>query len=77
METVTRHLRFASDAELLAWVAGLCLLFALFALWAERRRGKRRNLDAVGWVPWNALFFMAAFAGAGLGAAAIKGLVAG
>lgn len=76
MQAVTDHFRFASDAEEIAWLALACLLLAILALVADRRRLKRKRIDSVGWMPWNGIFFAAAFAAAGLGAAAAKGLLA-
>lgn len=75
MQRLFDHLRFASDAENLALVAGACLLLAIAALLADRRRLRRKSIDRVGWMPWNAIFFAAAFSAAGLGAAALKGLI--
>jgi hypothetical protein len=34
-------------------------LVAALAWWGDRRRVRRINLDAVGWVPWTPLFFVA------------------
>lgn len=67
------QLRFASDATLIAmWGAGL-LLFAVFAVWAEARRTKRKRIDSVGWMPWTKIFFVAALVGLTLLTMAIKG----
>jgi hypothetical protein len=77
LESVADHVRFASDAEHMAWLAGACLLAALFALWADRRRTRRKRIDAVGFMPWTAVFFVCAFAAAGFGAVAAKGLMGG
>ena len=41
-----------------AAAAGLFVLAALAAL-AEHRRTRRRNLDRVGWVPWNLIQILA------------------
>ena len=30
---------------------------AALAWWGDRRRVRRSNLDAVGWVPWTPVFF--------------------
>ena len=57
------NLRFASDAPLAGIAAGAMLLFAALTLWAERRRIKRRHIDAVGWMPWTKLFFAAMLIG--------------
>lgn len=50
--------------------AGASALLALAASIAEWRRNKRRNLDRVGWVPWQLVTVMAFFAAIGLAAAA-------
>ena len=34
-------------------------LIAALAWWGDRRRIRRSNLDAVGWVPWTPVFFVA------------------
>ena len=34
-------------------------LIAALAWWGDRRRIRRRNLDAVGWMPWTPVFFVA------------------
>ncbi|WP_119083748.1 hypothetical protein [Altererythrobacter sp. B11] len=66
-------LRFASDATFAALWAGACLILALSALIAERRRLKRRRIDSVGWVPWTGIFMAASFAAATLLLIALKG----
>lgn len=72
-----RFLLFASDATLAGLVGGALLTFALVAMFAERRRLRRKHIDAVGFVPWTALFLVCAFAGVSLLALAIKGWMAG
>jgi hypothetical protein len=63
----------ADPATMLWWLAGALLLLAVAAAWAEHRRGKRRNLDRVGWMPWN-LIQILAFLGAVVSVAlALKG----
>ena len=32
-------------------------MLAALAWWGDRRRVRRSNLDAVGWVPWTPVFF--------------------
>ena len=44
------------DASRWAVVGTLAALLAGFSALADRRRLRRRNLDAVGFVPWTALF---------------------
>ena len=52
-------------------------LIAALAWWGDRRRIRRRNLDAVGWMPWTPVFFVALMVAViGLGLAA-KAWVAG
>ena len=70
-------LLFASDATLLALFAGALLLVAAFAAFAERRRVKRKAIDAVGWVPWLTVFFLAFFPGVMLLVFAVKGWISG
>lgn len=54
---------FASDAKLLLFTGMACWTFAVLAWLAERRRGKRADLDRVGWVPWTGLFLAAVVSG--------------
>lgn len=35
------------------------LSMALVAVWAERRRLRRKNLDAVGFMPWTVIYLIA------------------
>ena len=72
-----RFLLFASDATLVALAGGALLFLALVALVAERRRLRRKRIDAVGFVPWTTLFVICAFVGISLLALAIKGWLAG
>ena len=51
------QLRFASDATLLALLAAVFLLIAILAWIGDRRRARRKRIDAVGWVPWTGIFF--------------------
>ena len=67
------NLRFASQATLTAlWGAGV-LFIALVALWAETRRVRRTKIDAVGWMPWTRIFFVALLLGVSLLMMALKG----
>ena len=34
-------------------------LIAALAWWGDRRRVRRTDLDAVGWMPWTPVFFVA------------------
>lgn len=45
------------------WIAsGMLVLLAAGAAFAEHRRTRRRNLDAVGWMPWNLVQVLAGMA---------------
>lgn len=67
---------FASDAAVLtAWGAGFILL-ALMALFMDRRRLKRREINRVGWVPWTPIFLACAVIGGGILAVSVPGLIA-
>ncbi len=70
-------LRFASDATLAGIAGGVLLLLAAVAGLAERRRLRRKHIDAVGWVPWTTVSFLAVFPGVILLALAAKGWLAG
>jgi hypothetical protein len=70
-------LLFASDATLVALGGATLLLVALTAFLGERRRMRRRHIDAVGWVPWATLSVLAAFGAISLLAVAAKGWLAG
>ena len=70
-------LRFASDATFAALAGGALLLLAAFAGLAERRRLRRKHIDAVGFMPWTTVSFLAIFPGVILLALAVKGWLAG
>ncbi len=58
-----------SDAAQLAVVGGLFWVLAGVCALMERRRNKARDLarlEQVGWVPWTALFMLAAIIGGGI-----------
>jgi hypothetical protein len=59
-----RSLLLASDATLLGVLGGSLVLLAALAWLGERRRLRRRHVDAVGCMPWATLSVLAFFAGA-------------
>jgi membrane protease YdiL (CAAX protease family) len=68
-------LETAADAEpaVLFWsLAGALVLLAVFAAWAEHRRGRRRDLDSVGWVSWNLVQILAFLGAVGAAVLALK-----
>lgn len=51
------------DPSTLLWSAAAALAaLALLAGWADHRRGKRRNLDRPGWVPWQLILVLSMMA---------------
>ena len=66
-------LLFASDATIVGLIGGALLLVAAIAFLGERRRNKRRHIDAVGWMPWSTLSVLATFAGLSFLAMALTG----
>jgi hypothetical protein len=72
-----RFLLFASDATLLGLAGALLMLVALAAMVGERRRMRRKHIDAVGYVPWTKVFFIGFFCGVTLLALAITGWLHG
>lgn len=49
----------SSDAAILACWGALAAIVAVIATLAERRRMRRSNMDAVGCMPWTAIFLLA------------------
>ena len=72
-----RFLLFASDATFAALAGGALLTLAVWSAVAERRRLRRTRIDAVGFMPWTAVFFLAFFPGVTLLAMAVMGWLAG
>lgn len=71
--TIWSHIRFASPATAAAMWAGMLLLLAGLATWADQRRVRRDRPDAVGFMPWTFIALASLFAAAGLALAAVKG----
>ena len=64
---------FASDATRYAMAgAGLLTLSAL-SIWGEKRRMKRSDADAVGFMPWRDIAALSTFAGLALLAFGVTG----
>lgn len=60
-------------AQAALWaVSGSALAVAAASTVAERRRVKRRNLDAAGWMPWAIVQIIAFIAALGAAAAAMR-----
>jgi hypothetical protein len=70
-------LLFASDATLVGLAGAASLVVAAIALLGERRRLRRKHIDAVGWMPWTTLSVLATFAGLNLLAMAAMGWLRG
>jgi hypothetical protein len=70
-------LLFASDATLAGLAGGVMLVVAAVALLGERRRLRRKHIDAVGWMPWTTLSVLATFTGLSLLAMAAMGWLRG
>ncbi len=66
-------IRFASEATVFGLWGGALLLVSLLAFLGDRRRMRRKAIDAVGWVPWRDLSALTLFAGLVLMAVAISG----
>jgi hypothetical protein len=66
-------LLFASDATWVGLAAVLLLLIAAATFVGERRRIRRKHIDAVGWMPWSTVSVLATFAGLSLLAVATVG----
>lgn len=48
-----------SDFTTMRAIGIAAALIAALAWWGDRRRLRRSNLDAVGWMPWTPVFFAA------------------
>ena len=70
-------LLFASDATLVGLAGGVLIAVAGIALLGERRRLRRKHIDAVGWMPWTTVSVLATFVGLVLLAVAVSGWIRG
>ena len=55
------------------WTAGAAMALAVAAGFAEHRRGRRRDLDRIGWMPWNLIQCLAFLAAVAAAALAVRG----
>ncbi len=58
-----QFLRLYPDVTRLALWGVLCLIVSAYAAWADRRRFKRKKLDAVSLMPWPTISILALFTG--------------
>ena len=63
--------------ETARWVAAAAAAVAAAAWLGDHRRMRRRDPDAVGWMPWTGLFFIALLVACVFGALAFRGWVRG
>jgi hypothetical protein len=70
-------LRFASDATLIAMLAGVLLALSGVAWWRDRQRMQRGDPDAVGLAPWRDIAAITSLAGLVLLAVAAMGWLKG
>ena len=66
------HIRTMQD-YLLWWIVGALVAFAVVAGFGEHRRRKRRDFDAVGFMPWQLLQILSLILAMGLAALAVHG----
>ncbi len=77
MMDIAKALIFASEAEIVAlWGAGF-LLLAVVALFADKLRSKRKNINRVGFMPWTAIFMGSMIIGGGLLALTLPRVIGG
>ena len=73
MHWVPDFIRFASEATVFGLWGGGMLLLSLTAFIGDRRRMRRKRIDAVGWMPWRDVAALSLFAGFVLLAVAVTG----
>ena len=73
MHWLPEFIRFASEATLFGLWGGAMLLLAVVAFIGDRRRMRRKRIDAVGWMPWRDVAALSLFAGLVLMAVAVSG----
>jgi len=75
MDTLLRHLAFASDAEWLALAGVVLALIAALAFLADWLALRRRDIDRVSLMPWTTIAMLCLIAAAGLLSLAIPALL--
>ena len=65
------------DYRFVLGLGGAAVAVALLAWWADRRRMRRSDPDAVGFIPWTGVFFWATFAAVLLLGFGVRGWLAG
>lgn len=51
------------DAVTMGSIGGVAIVLAMIAWWADRRRLRRSDPDAVGFMPWTTIYFLAMMIG--------------
>ena len=77
MMDVAKALIFATEAEMVALLGAGFLVLAAVALFADKRRSKRKNINRVGFMPWTAIFMGSMIIGGGLLALALPRVIGG
>lgn len=65
--------RSAMWQEHVGWISISALAVVILSIVMDRRRMKRHNLDAVGFMPWAMITLLALFVALATGIAALKG----
>ena len=77
MHWLPDFIRFASEATVFGLWGGGMLVLSLTAFIGDRRRMRRKRIDAVGWMPWRDIAALSLFAGFVLLAVAATGWLGG
>ena len=77
MHWLPDFIRFASEATVFGLWGGAMLVVAAIAFIGDRRRMRRKRIDAVGWMPWRDIAALSLVAGFVLLAVAATGWLGG